>query len=61
MALAAGRGEDTTALTNAFYLAQPEKFDSSTTLNSVQQPLSAGTLDILKGMGIDTSSLRVTP
>jgi hypothetical protein len=61
MALAAGRGEDTTALTNAFYLAQPEKFDSSTILNSMQQPLSAGTLDILKGMGIDTSSLRVTP
>ena len=61
MALAAGRGEDTTALTNAFYLAQPEKFDSSTTLNSMQQPLSAGTLDILKGMGIDTSVLEVAP
>lgn len=61
MALAAGRGEDTTALTNAFYIAQPEKFDSSTQLNSVQQPLSQGTLDMLKGMGIDTTGLGVTP
>lgn len=61
MAIAAGRGEDTTALTNAFYIAQPEKFDSRTQLNSVQSPLSQGTIDMLRGMGIDTTGLGVTP
>ena len=53
MKLAVGRGEDTTSLTNAFYIPQPTQFLQPTQSETpVTEDYSPETLDLLKRMGI---------
>ena len=53
MKLAAGRGEDTTSLTNAFYIPQPTQFLQPTQGETpVTEDYSPEALDLLKRMGI---------